>query len=101
MNKNKTIPAAIYAHRGWVSETKPEELTKHYGDLLKKVGFHILSFVEHRFDNGGYTAVWLLAESHFAIHTFPEEFKSYIELSSCNEEKMIQFEQFNQAFLVR
>ena len=30
-------------------------------------------------------------ESHFAIHTFPEENKTYIELSSCNEEKQIYF----------
>ena len=100
MNENKTIPAAIYAHRGWVRETNPEELTHHYGGLLEKVGFQILSFVEHRFDNGGYTAVWLLAESHFAIHTFPEEKKTYIELSSCNEAKMMQFEQLNQALLI-
>ena len=27
--------------------------------------------------------LWLLAESHFAIHTFPEENKMYIEISSC------------------
>ena len=40
--------------------------------------------MEHSFQPQGYTAIWLLAESHFAIHTFPEENKTYIELSSCN-----------------
>ena len=29
------------------------------------------------------TALFLLSESHFAIHTFPEENTTYIELSSC------------------
>jgi S-adenosylmethionine decarboxylase len=33
-----------------------------------------------------------LAESHLAIHTFPEEGKTYIELSSCNERMQKAFE---------
>ena len=41
--------------------------------------------------NLGYSALWLLAESHFAVHTFPEERKSYIELSSCVEDKFYKF----------
>ena len=47
------------------------------------------SFTETNLVTGepeGYTALWLLGESHFAIHTFPEEQKTYIELSSCNLE---------------
>ena len=39
--------------------------------------------MEHYFTKQGYTGLWLLAESHFAIHTFPEEDKIYIEISSC------------------
>lgn len=39
------------------------------------------------FTEEGYTAIWLLGESHFAIHTFPEQGKTYIELTSCNPEK--------------
>ena len=31
-----------------------------------------------------YTKLWLLGESHLALHTFPEENKDYVELSSCN-----------------
>ena len=53
--------------------------------LLLNSGFKILQSIEHHFDPYGYTALFLLAESHLAIHTFPEENKSYIELSSCNE----------------
>jgi S-adenosylmethionine decarboxylase len=32
-----------------------------------------------------------LSESHFAIHTFPEEGQSYIELSSCVFEPFLKF----------
>jgi S-adenosylmethionine/arginine decarboxylase-like enzyme len=34
----------------------------------------------------GYTCLYLLAESHFAIHTWPEEQTTYVELSSCNRD---------------
>jgi len=47
--------------------------------------------MEHNFAPQGYTAIWLLSESHFAIHTFPEEHKTYIELSSCNREMYDRF----------
>jgi S-adenosylmethionine/arginine decarboxylase-like enzyme len=46
----------------------------------------VLNNIDHNFKPFGYSTVWLLAESHFAIHTFPEENKIYYELSSCNEE---------------
>lgn len=39
---------------------------------LKKAGFAILRFMDWEFTPQGYTALWLLAESHFAVHTFPE-----------------------------
>jgi S-adenosylmethionine decarboxylase len=35
--------------------------------------------------------LFLLSESHFAIHTFPEEGQSYIELSSCVFEPFLKF----------
>lgn len=55
--------------------------------LLIKAGFIILNRMEHHFMPQGYTAIWLLAESHLAVHTFPESGKTYVELSSCNQPK--------------
>lgn len=78
------MEAKIYNLSGWIKETDPHKLKKNYSDLLGLSGFEILSFQEHYFDPIGYTALWLLGESHFAVHTFPEENKSYFELSSCN-----------------
>jgi len=80
------MKAKIYNVSGWVKETSPNKLKNRYSELLALSKFEILNFQEHYFEPEGYTALWLLGESHFAVHTFPEEGKTYIELSSCNAE---------------
>ena len=45
----------------------------------------------HFFDPHGFTALFLLSESHFAIHTFPECSQTYLELSSCVDEPFQHF----------
>ena len=87
----KQIEARIFNHQLWIYTTDPQQLKENYTSYLQKSGFTILQFNEHYFEQQGYTCFWLLAESHLAIHTFPENNKSYIELSSCNEEKMKVF----------
>ncbi|MDO6736917.1 S-adenosylmethionine decarboxylase [Wenyingzhuangia sp. 2_MG-2023] len=87
----KKIEASIYNHQFWTDCTDPTALKKTYETLLKKAGFTILLFNEHHFPEQGYTCFWLLGESHLAIHTFPESNKSYVELSSCNKEKLEVF----------
>jgi len=89
------MKADMWSHVDWVelNGTTDTELKTQYDDLLKRSGFTILNFVDHFFSPHGYTALWLLGESHFAIHTFPEENKYYIELSSCIEEKYDNFKQ--------
>ncbi|OJJ20473.1 spermidine synthase [marine bacterium AO1-C] len=79
------MKAAIYNYRVWVEEVQPTILKTSFDTILKESGFTVLNFMEHLFEPQGYTAIWLLGESHFALHTFPEENKTYIELSSCNE----------------
>ena len=87
----KETQAQIFNHQHWIEVTDPEVLKNNYTAYLKKCGFNILQFNEHYFDKQGYTCFWLLAESHLAIHTFPENNTAYIELSSCNEDKMDLF----------
>jgi S-adenosylmethionine/arginine decarboxylase-like enzyme len=55
-------------------------------------GFTILRFVEHTFVPQGYTALWLLGESHAAVHTFPEHNRTYVELSSCRVDLLRTFD---------
>jgi len=85
------MKAEIFNNNGWVKETNPEVLKNHFSDLLYMAKFDVLNFVEHYFTPHGYTALWLLGESHLAIHTFPEAQRTYFELASCNEQKHIMF----------
>lgn len=87
------MKAAIYNNHFWITETDPDKIKDHYKALLLKAGFTMLHEVEHHFSPFGYTYLVLIAESHFAAHTFPEENKTYIELSSCNKEKSEAFMQ--------
>ena len=85
------MKAQIWNKNGWVKQTDPTKLKNTFSELLELSGFDILNFQEYYFEPQGYTALWLLGESHLAIHTFPEEQKSYIELSSCNENYFLYF----------
>lgn len=87
------MKAKIWNYNKWLKELNEEKCYKEYYDkLLKKVGFNVLNFMEHNFTPQGYTAIWLLSESHFAIHTFPEHDLHYIELTSCNGVKHRELE---------
>ena len=85
------MEARIWNDSTWVSETDPAELKELFDVLLRACGFKVLNYTEHHFQPQGFTALWLLAESHFALHTFPEFRRTYIELSSCNLEYFEQY----------
>jgi S-adenosylmethionine/arginine decarboxylase-like enzyme len=73
----------MWSNSGWITETNPEILKNKYDKKLEEAGFKVIGFIEHFFEPQGYTALWLLSESHFALHTFPENNSTYYELSSC------------------
>lgn len=77
----------IHNYKTWIVETNPEVLKKLLGKWLADCGFQLLNFTEHYFKPQGYTCLWLLGESHLAVHTFPEKETCYVELSSCNAHK--------------
>lgn len=85
------MEAKIDNFSSWVNQHEPELLKTEVEKLIIDSGFTVLNFIEHHFSPQGYTALWLLAESHCALHTFPEEEKSYIELSSCNSDLYVNF----------
>lgn len=69
-------------------------------ELLKKAGFQVLDSVEHKFSPQGYTFVALLAESHFAVHTYPEYGTIYFNLHSCGDkDEKIIFEGLKKEFV--
>lgn len=83
--------AKIWNYSGWINNTEPNEIESKFRKLLKQAGFNVLGFKDYIFEPQGYTCIWILGESHFAVHTFPEDGCSYIELSSCNEQKLYDF----------
>lgn len=85
------MQAKIWNFSEWIQETNPQKIRQMFDEWLRKAGFNILCFTDHHFIPQGYTALWLLTESHFAVHTFPEFGKTYIELSSCNLEFYQEF----------
>lgn len=61
--------------------------------------FNILDRLSHRFTPQGYTALFLLTESHLAIHTYPEYNSLVFNVYSCRHEKdgVKAFEHFKKA----
>ena len=86
------MKAKIWNISGWINHTDADYIKSVMNDILSKATFNVLNYSENRFNPYGFTGLWLLAESHFAVHTFPEHDSSYIELSSCNELKHTIFE---------
>lgn len=86
------MKAEIFNNSYWVKLQPVSELKNSLEGMLDHSGLKVLGFNEHFFENGGYTGMWLLAESHLAVHTFIEEEKAYIELSSCNPYKQSIFD---------
>ena len=85
------MEAKIWSIEYWITETHPEILDTTFEEIIKLSGFTILKKLDHVWQPQGYTSIFLLAESHLAIHTFPEESKTYIQLSSCNLEMFNKF----------
>jgi len=85
------MEAQIFNFSTWIDETSPRKLEREFERMLRTSGFSIIGFVNHHYTPYGYSAVWLVAESHFAVHSFPEEKTTYIELSSCNERMFKRF----------
>lgn len=78
------MTAKIWNKNWWIDETREKVLDNTLDRLIRQAGFNVLGTIEHEFTPFGYTKLWLLGESHLALHTFPEENKAYVELSSCN-----------------
>lgn len=50
----------------------PEKLRQLMIDICEENGFTILQKTHHVFEPQGITMLFLLSESHFSIHTYPE-----------------------------
>lgn len=89
--------AKIWNYRFWIKIIEPQALYDSCSNALEQAGFTVLNYMEYKFKPQGFSALFLLAESHLAIHTFPEKKKTYIELSSCNEK---MYKKFKEVFTI-
>jgi len=62
------------------------ELEKSLLEALNEDKFTILEKASHEFSPKGFTLMFLLAESHVSIHTYPEHHSLYFGLYSCRGE---------------
>ena len=83
--------AQIYEIAYWVNETEAKKLKNTLNTILEEAKFTRLNYIDNNFTPQGYTGLWLLAESHLAVHTFPEQGKTYVQLSCCSKEKYQAF----------
>jgi len=72
----------------WVNEYTlgSNVIEKIVADALDKSGMTVLGSKIHDFGGGAFTGVWLLAESHFSIHTFPERNFISLDCYTCGNE---------------
>lgn len=85
------MEAKLYNFKCWVNTSDSTLVKTTLNDFLQKADFEILGFMEHKFQPQGYTCIWLLGESHLAVHTYPEHNQTYVELTSCAPLKNEQF----------
>lgn len=53
--------------------------------IIEKGNLKVVGQLKHQFYPIGATMVYLLAESHLSIHTYPELWKCSIDLYTCNK----------------
>jgi S-adenosylmethionine decarboxylase len=62
----------------------PEEVAAAFGAALRRAGATIVHEVFHAFPGAGLTCVFILSESHAAMHTWPETGTVNIDIFSCS-----------------
>jgi S-adenosylmethionine decarboxylase proenzyme len=67
-----------------LAELGPEEITAAFGAALRRAGATIVHEVSHAFPGAGLTCVFILSESHAAMHTWPETGTVNIDIFSCS-----------------
>lgn len=64
---------------------KDSDLTPQINEFIERVGLTVVSKISHNFTPYGTTLVFVLSESHFAVHTWPEHNYIHLDLLSCKD----------------
>lgn len=55
-------------------------------EIVKELDLHVVEKTGHQFTPFGYTYAFVLSESHFTIHTYPEHRSCFIDIFCCNKD---------------
>ena len=53
-------------------------------EIVRRMNLHVMSQTGHQFSPLGYSYAYVLSESHFTIHTYPEHRSCYIDMFCCH-----------------
>ena len=67
----------------WLASELSESMVEQLKALIRRQ-LTVLKEVEHQFTPHGQTVVFILSESHFTIHTYPEEHYVSLDCYVCN-----------------
>jgi S-adenosylmethionine decarboxylase len=79
-----TTEVGFLQHQHTTVRTGQKDLKEIFGQLLPKATFRVVGFAEYIFPGDGCTLSWTGDDFHINIHTFPEDRKSVIEVTSFN-----------------
>ena len=63
----------------------PNEISKMLDYICNLYKYTILQKTQHIFEPQGFTALYLLSESHISIHTFPEKDYLALDIYTCRD----------------
>ena len=69
------------AHLEYLSHGRPL-----LDSIVNQIGLHVVAQTGHQFPPVGYSYAYVLSESHFTIHTYPEHRSCYIDFFCCHPE---------------
>jgi S-adenosylmethionine decarboxylase proenzyme len=53
-------------------------------EIVRALSLNVVAQTGHQFSPFGYSYAYVLSESHFTIHTYPEHRSCYIDIFCCN-----------------
>jgi S-adenosylmethionine decarboxylase len=74
--------------RSWLDD--PEALRAVLEAAVRAAPFTLLQIVVQRFQPQGVTACAVVAESHLALHSWPEEGRLFLDVASCSTRESTQ-----------
>jgi len=81
-NKGKHAISDIYLNK----PVSDKEIIFLCSQAITKSGLTVVKKLEHFFKPHGVTVVWILNESHFTLHTYPEHNYISVDCYTCGDE---------------